>query len=83
MAADNWEGDNKSRWHCINSQEIILEPDAAASAQISYSATFVQSKFAHEQALLLRSFYLLDIASPHPDGYFTFFGLQDAPEVDA
>jgi hypothetical protein len=24
----------------------------------------------------------LYIAADHPDGYFAFFGLQDAPEVD-
>lgn len=61
---------------------ILLEPKLAEPTRLPYSATFVQAKFTREQALFLRSFHPLYIAAPHPDGYFAFFGLQDAPDVD-
>ncbi|MAD83104.1 MAG: hypothetical protein CL912_09070 [Deltaproteobacteria bacterium] len=63
-------------------RSILLGPEFAASNRLPYSATFLQSKFTSEQALFLRSFHPLYIAAPHPEGYFAFFGLQDAPEVD-
>jgi 2-polyprenyl-6-methoxyphenol hydroxylase-like FAD-dependent oxidoreductase len=63
-------------------RKILLGPEKALSTRLPYSATFVQAKFTREQALFLRSFHPLYIAAPHPDGYFAFFGLQDAPEVD-
>ncbi|PVH79821.1 FAD/NAD(P)-binding domain-containing protein [Cadophora sp. DSE1049] len=66
----------------ITGKLIIGADGARSTTQLPYSATFVQSKFSSEQALYLRSFHPLYIASPHPDGYFAFFGLQDAPEVD-
>lgn len=63
-------------------RHLILGPEAAPSTRLPYAVTFVQSKYTREQALFLRSFHPLYIASPHPDGYMAFFGLQDAPEVD-
>ncbi|KAH7310064.1 hypothetical protein BKA65DRAFT_169434 [Rhexocercosporidium sp. MPI-PUGE-AT-0058] len=63
-------------------RSILLGPEIAASTRLPYSATFVQAKFKSEQALFLRSFHPLYIAAPHPNGYFAFFGLQDAPEMD-
>ena len=63
-------------------REGLLGPGIAASTRLPYAATFVQAKFTREQALFLRSFHSLFLASPHPDGLFAFFGLQDAPEVD-
>lgn len=63
-------------------RNILLGPKLAAPTRLPYSATFVQSKYTREQALFLRSFHPLYIASPHPKGCFAFFGLQDAPEID-
>lgn len=60
----------------------LLGRDLAASLRLPCSAIFVQAKFTRERALYLRSFHPLYIASPHPDGLFAFFGLQDAPELD-
>ncbi|KAH8683224.1 hypothetical protein BGZ60DRAFT_399688 [Tricladium varicosporioides] len=60
----------------------LLGPAQAASTRLPYSATFIQAKFTREQAIFLRKFHPLYIASPHPDGLFAFFGLQDAPEMD-
>jgi hypothetical protein len=50
--------------------------------RLPFSATFVQASYGREQALFLRSFHTLCIAGDYPDGYFAFFGLQDAPEVE-
>lgn len=63
-------------------RKLLLGPEIGAPDRIPYAATFVQAKYKREQALFLRSFHPLFIASPHPDGLFAFFGLQDAPEVD-
>lgn len=63
-------------------RKLLLGPEIAPSTRLPYSATFVQAKFTREQALFLRSFHPLYIAGPHPDGYFAFFGLQDAPDAD-
>lgn len=60
----------------------MLGPELSATVRLPYSATFVQAKYTREQALFLRSFHPLYIGSPHPDGKFAFFGLQDAPSVD-
>jgi hypothetical protein len=54
----------------------------ALLTRLPFSSTFVQASYAREHALFLRSFHPLYIAADHPDGYFAFFGLQDAPEVD-
>jgi 2-polyprenyl-6-methoxyphenol hydroxylase-like FAD-dependent oxidoreductase len=43
-------------------------------------ATFVHSRYTREQALFLRSFHSLYLASPHPHGRFAFFGMQDAAD---
>jgi 2-polyprenyl-6-methoxyphenol hydroxylase-like FAD-dependent oxidoreductase len=63
-------------------RQLLLGPEASPVTRLPYSATFVQAKYTREQALFLRSFHPLFIAAPHPDGYFAFFGLQDAPEID-
>jgi 2-polyprenyl-6-methoxyphenol hydroxylase-like FAD-dependent oxidoreductase len=63
-------------------RKLLLGPEIGASDRIPYAATFVQAKYKREQALFLRSFHPLFLGSPHPDGLFAFFGLQDAPEVD-
>jgi 2-polyprenyl-6-methoxyphenol hydroxylase-like FAD-dependent oxidoreductase len=63
-------------------RNILLGPEKALLTRLPFSATFVQASYTREQALFLRSFHPLYIAADHPDGYFAFFGLQDAPEVD-
>lgn len=63
-------------------RNILLGPEKALLTRLPFSATFVQASYTREQALFLRSFHPLYVAADHPDGYFAFFGLQDAPEVD-
>lgn len=63
-------------------RRILLGSESSASTRIPYTSTFVQARYTREQALFLRSFHPLYLASPHPDGYMAFFGLQEAPEVD-
>lgn len=48
--------------------------------RLPYAATFVQARYTREQALFLRSFHPLYLASPHPKGLFAFFAMHDAPD---
>lgn len=66
----------------FSARKMVLGPEKALSTRLPYSVTFVQAKFTREQALFLRSFHPLYTGAAHPDGYFSFFGLKDAPEVD-
>lgn len=61
-------------------REILLGPTLATITRIPYAATFVQQKFTVEQALHLRSFHPLFLASAHPANNFAFFGMQDAAD---
>lgn len=61
-------------------RDILLGPRVAAINRIPYAATFVQQKFTTEQALYLRSFHPLFLASAHPANNFAFFGMQDAAD---
>lgn len=63
-------------------RNLLVGPEAAVNARLPYAASFIQAKYTREQALFLRKFHPLFLASPHPDNLFAFFGLQDAPEVD-
>jgi 2-polyprenyl-6-methoxyphenol hydroxylase-like FAD-dependent oxidoreductase len=63
-------------------RSLVVGSDAALSRRIPYAATFAQSSFTREQALLLRSFHPLYLAGIHPNGWFSFFGVQDATEAD-
>jgi 2-polyprenyl-6-methoxyphenol hydroxylase-like FAD-dependent oxidoreductase len=49
--------------------------------RLPYAATFVQASFTREQAIFLRSFHPLYLAGIHPDGQFSFFGMQDASDA--
>jgi 2-polyprenyl-6-methoxyphenol hydroxylase-like FAD-dependent oxidoreductase len=62
-------------------RQILLGPQLGAINHIPYAATFVQSKFTRDQALYLRSFHPLYLASAHPKNYFAFFGMHDAPDA--
>jgi 2-polyprenyl-6-methoxyphenol hydroxylase-like FAD-dependent oxidoreductase len=60
----------------------LLRPGNAENTRLPYAATFVQARYTREQALFLRSFHPLYLASPHPNNLFAFFGLQDAPDPE-
>ncbi|KAH6637974.1 hypothetical protein C7974DRAFT_390624 [Boeremia exigua] len=61
-------------------RSLLLGPDLGAITHIPYCATFIQQRFTSEQALYLRSFHPLFLASAHPNNTFAFFGMQDAPD---
>ncbi|EUC31171.1 hypothetical protein COCCADRAFT_6895 [Bipolaris zeicola 26-R-13] len=63
-------------------RSLLLGPQLGAINPIPYAATFVQSTFTKEQALHLRSFHPLYLASAHPNNYFAFFGMQHAPDAN-
>ena len=61
-------------------RSLLLDRDLGAINQIPYCATFIQQRFTTEQALYLRSFHPLYLASAHPNNMFAFFGMHDAPD---
>ena len=63
-------------------REMLLGRELGAISHIPYAATFVHSTFSKHQALYLRSFHPLYLASAHPNNLFAFFGLQHAPDAD-
>lgn len=63
-------------------RNILLGPHVGAINRIPYAATFVQRRFTKEQALFLRSFHPLFLASAHPSSNFAFFGMQDAADPE-
>jgi 2-polyprenyl-6-methoxyphenol hydroxylase-like FAD-dependent oxidoreductase len=63
-------------------RQLLLGVDLAAINHLPYAATFVQRKFTKEQALYLRTFHPLFLASAHPSNNFAFFGMQDAADPD-
>ncbi|KAF2847554.1 FAD/NAD(P)-binding domain-containing protein [Plenodomus tracheiphilus IPT5] len=63
-------------------RRLLLGPEVGAIHRIPYAATFVQRRFTKEQALYLRSFHPLFLASAHPGDKFAFFGMHDAADPD-
>lgn len=63
-------------------RQLLLGSEKGAINQLPYAATFVHSKFTKEQALHLRSFHPLYLATAHPQNNFGFFGMQDAVDPD-
>ncbi|PSN63012.1 FAD/NAD(P)-binding domain-containing protein [Corynespora cassiicola Philippines] len=63
-------------------RKLLLGPELGAIHRIPYAATFVQRRFSAEQALYLRKFHPLFLASAHPEDRFAFFGMQDAADPD-
>ncbi|KAF2109451.1 hypothetical protein BDV96DRAFT_585623 [Lophiotrema nucula] len=61
-------------------RSLLLGPEQGAIHRLPYAATFVHSKFTTEQALYLRKFHPLYLATAHPDNNFGFFGMQDAAD---
>ena len=61
-------------------RQVLLGPELGAINRIPYAATFVQAKFTTEQALFLRSFHPLFLASAHPSNNFAFFGMHDVAD---
>ncbi|KAF2133040.1 FAD/NAD(P)-binding domain-containing protein [Dothidotthia symphoricarpi CBS 119687] len=62
-------------------RSLLLGPDLGAIHRIPFAATFVQRSFTADQALFLRSFHPLYLASAHPDNKFAFFGLHDVADA--
>lgn len=58
----------------------LLGPELGAARTLPYSATFVQARYSAEQALFLRKFHPLYLASVNPANLFSFFGLHDIPD---
>ena len=65
-----------------STRQILLGPDRGSINHIPYAATFVQQRFTREQALFLRKFHPLFLASAHPTNNFAFFGMQDVADPD-
>jgi 2-polyprenyl-6-methoxyphenol hydroxylase-like FAD-dependent oxidoreductase len=65
-----------------STRQILLGRELGAINHIPYAATFVQQKFTKEQALYLRSFHPLYLASAHPKNKFAFFGMHDATDAE-
>jgi 2-polyprenyl-6-methoxyphenol hydroxylase-like FAD-dependent oxidoreductase len=63
-------------------RQLLLEAGLGMVDKLPYAATFVQCKFTDEQALYLRSFHPLYLASAHPHNLFAFFGMHDAADPD-
>ncbi|KAK2808345.1 hypothetical protein FQN50_004730 [Emmonsiellopsis sp. PD_5] len=63
-------------------RRALLGPEHGVARRLPYCATFVHSTYTREQALFLRKFHPLYLASVHPGGYFSFFGMQDAADPD-
>ncbi|ORX95308.1 hypothetical protein BCR34DRAFT_607989 [Clohesyomyces aquaticus] len=61
-------------------RNCLLGPKLGAIHRIPYAATFVQMRFTKEQALFLRSFHPLYLASAHPENRFAFFGMHDVAD---
>lgn len=63
-------------------RQSLLGPVNSMTNRLPYCATFAHAKFPAERALFLRKFHPLYLAGIHPAGYFSFFGLQHAPDPD-
>jgi 2-polyprenyl-6-methoxyphenol hydroxylase-like FAD-dependent oxidoreductase len=63
-------------------RSLLLGPDVAAINRLPYAATWLQRKFTKEQALYLRKFHPLFLASAHPKNHFAFFGMHHAEDPD-
>lgn len=64
-----------------STRRLLLGPELGAIERLPYAATFVQCRFTKEQALYLRSFHPLFLASAHSKNNFAFFGMQDAADA--
>jgi 2-polyprenyl-6-methoxyphenol hydroxylase-like FAD-dependent oxidoreductase len=62
-------------------RQISVGTDGALNRRIPFAATFVQANFTRDQAIHLRSWHPLYLAGIHPDGRFSFFGIQDATDA--
>jgi 2-polyprenyl-6-methoxyphenol hydroxylase-like FAD-dependent oxidoreductase len=65
-----------------STRQLLLGAELGTIDKLPYAATFVQRKFSTEQALHLRSFHPLFLASANPSNNFAFFGMQDAADPD-
>ncbi|KAL4803138.1 hypothetical protein BDV18DRAFT_163198 [Aspergillus unguis] len=60
-------------------RDLLLGPNGTIRS-LPYCATWIQARYTPEQALFLRKFHPLYLASINPAGYFSFFGTQDVPD---
>ncbi|KAI9714928.1 MAG: hypothetical protein M1812_006241 [Candelaria pacifica] len=62
-------------------RNLLLGEEKSKTTNIDYAATMCFTKYTRDQALFLRSapFHPLFQCAPHPDGYFAWLGLHDAP----
>lgn len=63
-----------------DTRKLLLGPEVGSINRLPYAATFVQCKFTKDQALYLRKFHPLFLASAHPANKFAFFGMHDAAD---
>lgn len=63
-------------------RQLVLGPNSGAIRRLPFSATFVQARFSPERARYLRKFHPLYIAGINPAGFFSFFGMHDAPDPE-
>ncbi|KAL5380077.1 hypothetical protein DPSP01_008113 [Paraphaeosphaeria sporulosa] len=63
-------------------RQCLLGPELGAINKIPYCATFVESSYSKEQALFLRSFHPLYLATAHPDNYMGFFSTQSVEDPE-
>ncbi|KAI9771561.1 MAG: hypothetical protein M1835_006415 [Candelina submexicana] len=65
-------------------RSLLLGEEKAKTTNIDYAATMCFAKYTRAQARFLRlePFHPLFQCAPHPDGYFAWFGLHDAPNED-
>lgn len=65
-----------------STRQLLLGPQLGSIDKLPYAATFVQRRFTKDQALLLRSFHPLFLASASPSNKFAFFGMHNAADPD-
>jgi 2-polyprenyl-6-methoxyphenol hydroxylase-like FAD-dependent oxidoreductase len=61
-------------------RRLLLGPEQGAIHRVPYAATFIQRKFTRDQALFLRKFHPLFLATAHPENKFGFFGMQSVED---
>ncbi|KAJ4345421.1 uncharacterized protein N0V89_011551 [Didymosphaeria variabile] len=57
-------------------RQCLLGPELGEIKKIPYCATFIECRYPKEQALFLRSFHSLYLATAHPDNFMGFFSTQ-------
>ncbi|KAL4778426.1 hypothetical protein BJX76DRAFT_343166, partial [Aspergillus varians] len=61
-------------------RSLLLGNQHGTVRTLPYCATFIQARYPAPQALFLRKFHPLYLASINPSNFFSFFGLHDVPD---